>query len=182
MSDNEYLVTVRQIGEQPPIATQIMFEGEVVWSTIIDYEAKNNTTNMEANNVRTTPMNPFDKVENGTIDNKLSYPFEDEFKKGITNSDDVQYKDISFNDTTVLNQINPLASKRPTTSKDLMVKNPMLSKPPRDVPMRKSLIPQNDDSVIKGRPNWRGGMKSRRLATRKNKKKTKTMRRKRRNL
>ena len=180
MIDNEYLVIVRQVGKEPPIATKIMLDGEVVWPTIIDYEAKNKPTNVEANNV---PMNPFDKVENGTIDNKLSYPFEDELKNDSTSPDDFQYKDIIENDTTDFTGSNPLQSRRPDITKEkIMGNNPMLNKKSTIIPMKKSLVPQNDNSIIKGRPAWKGGMKSRRLATRKNKKKTKTMRRKRRNL
>jgi hypothetical protein len=58
----------------------------------------------------------------------------------------------------------------------------MLNKKPTPIPIKKSVIPTKNNSIITGRQAWKGGMKSRRLATRKNKKKTKTMRRNRRNL
>ena len=42
----------------------------------------------------------------------------------------------------------------------------------RPINEKRSLIPQKDNSIIKGRKAFRGGMKSRRLGTRNNKKKT----------
>jgi hypothetical protein len=169
MSVKTYSVGVETINDENPTATEIKFNNEIIWKRGVNPPLRGS-------------LNLFDDYDDET--NKESIPPSDTgIKNDTINSDDVQYEDIIENDKSDFTVSNPLQSRRPDVTKDeINGKNPMLNKKPTPIPIKKSVIPTKNNSIITGRQAWKGGMKSRRLATRKNKKKTKTMRRKRRNL
>jgi hypothetical protein len=174
MSVKTYSVGVETINDENPTATEIKFNNEIIWKRGVNPPLRGS-------------MNPFDDYDDET--NKESIPPSDtasdtEIKNDTINSDDVQYEDIIENDKSDFTVLNPQLRRRPNVTKDeIIVKNPMFGK--------NTTISMNEKKTAssKGKETqkFQGNIQPRstfggRKTTRKNKKKTKTMRRKRRNL
>ena len=132
------------------------------------------------------------EIKNDTTINSDDVQNKDIIENDTTiNSDDVQYKDIIENDTNDFTVSNPLLNRRPNVKKEeINEKNPLFDKKPT-ISMEKSVVgKKKNDTTYQGstassrardvRSRTIGGSKHRRVGTRKNKKKTKTMRRNRR--
>ena len=167
MSVKTYSVGVETINDENPTATEIKFNNEIIWKR-------------EVNPPLRGSLNLFDE--------QTLPPSDTEIKNDTINSDEVQYEDIIENDKTDFTGSSPLLGRRPDVPRDeINGRNPLFEKKKPVISMEKRNDPLYQGSTASSRgkdvrSKTIGGSKRRRVGTRKNKKKTKTMRRNRRNL
>ncbi len=203
MSDNilkQYFVRVETINDKNPVAKEIRFNNLPIWTDIIGtLPNSEQITNVEANNVH---MNPRIIKSDNTmmtgirdITDKESFVFEnplDKTKKNIPlnnakpqDTDDMRYDDIYTNNEVDNNSKKPVSIVDPNEKiQNLEQNKKLLNSIPRapNSFMKDTALSLARKKEILNRTDTKKQSNGGRKSTRKNKKKTKTMRRKRRNL